>query len=271
MPASMHPRLILRHQQQAILLGNRPVAIGRLPECEVTLDGIEVSRRHARIVPTAGGPVLVDRSRYGTLLNGSQVVAPTLLHPGDRIAVGEYQLSVELADTPEGLAPPGAGRFGQGSEWRGRYGPSELVGTVAAVLAAVATQQQGGGLVLAAFAGTFAEAAWFYSVLGWRDLRRARRHAGGASFSQVARNLFHEFGLAEAVDSLCLRPLCLGLGLRFLGGWPGALAGKLVADLLFYGPVLGLCHWRLGGKTPPPDDPDRRRATSTRLPVLPPK
>ena len=80
----MRPSLVLRYGDRRFTLSRGAIAVGRLEECELALDGPEISRRHARIVATPEGPLLVDRSRFGTYLNGSQVVAPTLLQPGDQ-------------------------------------------------------------------------------------------------------------------------------------------------------------------------------------------
>jgi hypothetical protein len=88
----------------------------------------------------------------------------------------------------------------------------------------------------------------------------------------VLRNIALEFGAAEALDALLFRPLALGLGLRFVGGVMGALAGKLAADALFYGPVLRFFHWRLAPGTPSGPTPNleraRRTTTNTRPPSL---
>jgi hypothetical protein len=268
----MSPSLVLLYGSRVVPLAGRPVAVGRLPECDIALEGREVSRRHARIVPTPRGPLLVDRSRFGTCLNGSQVVAPVLLHPGDVILVGRDELRVDLAERYPG--PPAArdARWERLHEWRRRYGWSEAVGALAAVAAALWVRRASHSLVAAAYAGTFAETVWFYAVLVLRDLRRESRSPGftggaGEILGRVTRNLALEFGVAEAVDSLLLRPLCLVLGLRLLDGWLGVLAGKLAADVVFYGPVLALFHWRLARRREDPRDGDRRRPTTGARPL----
>lgn len=281
----MLPPLALIHESRVIPLAGRAVQIGRLPECDILLDGAEVSRRHARIVPTPEGPLVVDRSRYGTLVNGAQLIAPQLLHEGDVLQIGPWVLEVTRpatggADHPE-TAPASQWQL-RLAAWRRRYGWSELTGTVAAVAAAVLTRRSSGSLVLAAYAGTAAEMLWFYGVLGVRDLRRESRAAAHGTqpasrhrARDVLGNLLSEFRLAEGVDALLLRPLCLGAGLRLLGGAPGALAGKLVADACFYGPVLRLFHWRLTRRVPVERGPDaehrRRATTAAALPLLRPK
>ena len=85
--SDMAELLALRSSASVRPLAGRAVAIGRLPDCDLILGGDEVSRRHARVVPTPEGPLLVDRSRFGTLLNGEQVVAPTLLRIGATASV----------------------------------------------------------------------------------------------------------------------------------------------------------------------------------------
>lgn len=224
----MRPTLVLRHGSRSLPLTERAVAIGRLEECEVLLDGAQISRRHARIVPTPEGPLLVDRSRFGTWLNGAQVVAPSLLATGDVILIGSHEFVVELGNA-EPLGRPERGLRPALATWRRRYGIAEALGTVALVLAALAVRDLAGSLLL-------------------------------------------EFGAAERVDGFLLRPFCLWLGLTLAGGWPGLLAGKLAADLLFYGPLLTFLHWRNANPPAaalPPTDPRRRETTATGVPLIP--
>lgn len=269
------PRLFLIHGSDLVVLSGRAIAIGRLPECDVVLDGWEVSRRHARLVPTPAGPLLVDRSRYGTFVNNLQVIAPLLLTDGDMIRIGTAEFRV-MSSPPPGLVPKStrarAPRPRLAAWWK-RYGVSELGGIAAALLGALGTLWAGGNILTAALAGTAAEAVWFYGSLAVRDLRyEAReRHAAGRPFDRhatvdVFRNLTREVGLAEAVD-LVLRPICLGAGLTAIGGAPGVIVGKLVADVLFYGPVLALCHWRLTTRAPTAAEPYRLRNTMATMPM----
>ena len=272
--------LILVHDAREIPLARRAVLIGRLPECDVLLDGAEVSRRHARIVPTPKGPLLQDRSRHGTRVNGAQLVAPQLLHEGDVIQIGPWVLNVSSATGMGASESAAAGGWRIRLEhWRRRYGISELSGTVAAVCAAVLADRASGSHLVAGYAGTLAEMTWFYGVLAVHDLRRATREAAriggrldGHMIRSVLRNIVVEIGAAEALDMLLSRPLSIAAGLHFFGGAPGALAGKLFADALFYGPLLRLFHWRLAAraaKDPAQEIELRRRpTTSTRPPSL---
>lgn len=273
----MSTTLVLRCGTRQVPLTGYPIAIGRLAECELALEGAEISRRHARIVPTPEGPLLVDRSRFGTFLNGEQVVGPSLLSPGDVILIGRYDMVVEETETNLLTTLGQRSGWRQGfAAWRRRYGVAELLGTLALILAALAIQRATGSFIAAALAGSLAEAGWFYAVLLVREYRQERKEARVGGFEgrplrELGRDLLLEFGAAERLDGLVLRPLALGLGLGYIGGWRGLLAGKIVADLLFYGPILSLLHWRNagrpGGRGRGGGDGSPRQTTATGLPM----
>ena len=66
--------------------------VGRLPECDVTLDDPSVSRRHARIQRKGDGWVVEDLgSTNGLKVNGSKVMQSDLVD-GDQLALGSVQL-----------------------------------------------------------------------------------------------------------------------------------------------------------------------------------
>ncbi len=70
----------------------REVVIGRDPRCELPIGAADVSRRHARIVPDAGGHRVVDLgSTNGTWVNGQSITSHRL-SPGDRIELGSCVL-----------------------------------------------------------------------------------------------------------------------------------------------------------------------------------
>jgi DNA-binding NtrC family response regulator len=65
------------------------LVLGRGPEADVRIDTVAVSRRHARIVLTAGEAHVADLgSRNGTLVNGERVVGSRMLASGDVVTVG---------------------------------------------------------------------------------------------------------------------------------------------------------------------------------------
>jgi len=130
-------------------------------------------------------------------------------------------------------------------EWVARYGPAEVVGTGGALLGAYLVHALTRSEIAAAYGGTIGENLGFYGVMIGREVRADyRRHRGqGLGYGvrqwlQTASNLMLEFGLAEVLDSALIRPLAMGAGTHYLGrGW-GVPAGKVVADLIFYVPVI---------------------------------
>ena len=70
--------------------------IGRLPECEVTLDDSSVSRRHARVTFRDSAWTVTDLgSTNGTKVNGQRVEEATL-SDGDRLELGSVRLVFAL-------------------------------------------------------------------------------------------------------------------------------------------------------------------------------
>jgi len=77
-------------------LRSEPIAIGRDPQNEVTLDDRRVSRRHAEIRLRLGRYTLYDlQSTNGTLVNGRRI-AEVVLSDEDRITIGGAELVVRL-------------------------------------------------------------------------------------------------------------------------------------------------------------------------------
>lgn len=273
------PGLFLTRGPMQWAIDHRPVSIGRQPECDVTLGGEKVSRLHAYVVPTPDGPLLIDRSRVGTLVNGERMQAPWILADGDLVDIGGLVLRVERrrgrSSTPQELGKSGSPILGKLAAWGRRYGPSEILGTAVAVGSAVAVQQATHSTVVAGYVATIAETTVFYGVMFLRESVRAAHRAGAAGkpygtrdLVPVLQGLLMEFGVAEGLDALLLRPVLLGLGLRWIGGTLGALAGKLAADLAFYGPVLTIYEWRLARRGSAERTDRRRRTTATH--TLPP-
>jgi len=236
---------------EAALL-ERPLSIGRLPECDLSLAGENVSRRHAYLLPTPEGPMLVDRSQFGTWVNGERMTVPRLLADGDSLEIGGHTITVKAVSRSRASEAVPAGGALRLRRWVVRYGPSELLGTIVTVGAATSMFALTGSTVAAAFAGTLAEVVVYYGVMILRETIReayeaGRRHApyGTVQVIGVIRNVVMEFGIAEALDSGVIRPFCLSMGLTLVGGQAGVLVGKLAADLVFYGPVLAAYEWRL--------------------------
>ncbi|MDA8314752.1 MAG: DUF3662 and FHA domain-containing protein [Actinomycetota bacterium] len=79
-----------------VAIGDGPITLGRLPECDVVLNDPNVSRRHAEFRRTADGVVVTDLgSTNGTRVNGAPV-REQQLESGDEITVGSTTLVFEL-------------------------------------------------------------------------------------------------------------------------------------------------------------------------------
>ena len=130
-------------------------------------------------------------------------------------------------------------------DWVRRYGFAELAGILTALAAAWIADALGAPTVIVAYVATAGENAGFYAVIITRQVAADRRiaiaagesyHTGGVG--RTMRDLLLEFGPAEMLDSFLFRPLAMGLGVRFIGRDVGVIAGKLVADVTFYLPVI---------------------------------
>ena len=134
--------------------------------------------------------------------------------------------------------------------WLRRYLPAELVALPSALLFAYAAGSLTGSSAAAAFAGTWGENLGFYGLFLGRELRR-RGHV--RALPAAVRDLVLEFGPAETLDSLLIRPAFMYAGLSLAPNpMLGVLAGKLAADVTFYAPAIAsyelLAWWRRNAK-----------------------
>ena len=136
-------------------------------------------------------------------------------------------------------------RRGRVREWVNRYAPAEVGALVGAVLGAAGASPL--DLPAAtAYAGAFGEAVGFWGVLLVRGLRR-RRRCGQArrSMPRTMGALLLEFGPAELLDSLAVRPLAMYVGPLIVGNLvAGIVVGKIAADVVFY--ALAIVGYELG-------------------------
>jgi hypothetical protein len=80
---------------ERIVIDDRTISIGRLPECTITLSDPNVSRRHAEIRPE-NEIVIVDLgSTNGTKVNGLRIEGERVLNDGDIISLGSTHLRFE--------------------------------------------------------------------------------------------------------------------------------------------------------------------------------
>lgn len=128
-------------------------------------------------------------------------------------------------------------------EWVRRYLPNELAGWTGELGCAAATYHLTGSYAAAVVAGTLGSSVGYYATayingVRWSYQAQAGRHPlmrVVMANALAVRSIAVEFGPAEAVDSLVVRPALLFLGPAVVGnvavGW---VLGSLTADAAFY-------------------------------------
>jgi pSer/pThr/pTyr-binding forkhead associated (FHA) protein len=91
------PALVVRsgggRTGEAFTLGRSQTTIGRSPECDIFLDDVTVSRRHAVVERRDTGFTIEDLgSLNGTFLNRSRIEQRSDLDNGDEVQIGKYRL-----------------------------------------------------------------------------------------------------------------------------------------------------------------------------------
>lgn len=86
--------------------GQGETNIGRDPGCELMLDNLGVSRRHAQLREVAGRFVVEDlNSTNGVYVNGHQITAAAEVNSGDEIKIGKFLLSFQQAHEEPAMGP----------------------------------------------------------------------------------------------------------------------------------------------------------------------
>lgn len=126
--------------------------------------------------------------------------------------------------------------------WIRRYLPAEAACTVLMLIAGLAASQAGAAPAIVAAVAWVGETVGFYAVLAATIYLEQSRvvHGRRRAATRTGLLLFAEFGAAELVDSLLVRPAALFAGVLWMpdAAW-GLLAGKLVADVIFYAVAAG--------------------------------
>lgn len=133
--------------------------------------------------------------------------------------------------------------------WIKRYLPAEILGTLAAIVFPTAVSFTTENVLFIALAGTWGENVGFYGTIIFQEVKESRqKHAemnksyGLVSFGKNIRNIFLEFGVAETVDSLFVRPAIMFLTVTSITNLQlGILIGKIIADVIFYIPAI-ICY-----------------------------
>ncbi len=88
--------------RQRVALEPGESIIGRDPGAAVFIDDQSISRRHARIHVSDGGPTIEDLgSKNGTFVGERKVESPLSLSDGDTIKVGFVVLTIRIFDLPD--------------------------------------------------------------------------------------------------------------------------------------------------------------------------
>jgi predicted RNA-binding Zn-ribbon protein involved in translation (DUF1610 family) len=91
------PALVVRsgggRAGEHFLLESEATTVGRSPDCDVFLDDVTVSRRHARVLRRDGQFFIEDQgSLNGTFLNRRRIESGAL-EDGDELQIGKYKLT----------------------------------------------------------------------------------------------------------------------------------------------------------------------------------
>jgi hypothetical protein len=128
-------------------------------------------------------------------------------------------------------------------EWIRRYLPNELAGWAGQLGGAALTYQLTGSYAAAVVAGTIGASVGYYATAYVNGVRWSYRGLVGRSWPMrvllanglAARSIAVEFGPAEAIDSIVVRPVALYIGPFVLGSTAvGFVVGSIVADIAFY-------------------------------------
>jgi hypothetical protein len=137
----------------------------------------------------------------------------------------------------------GGNTAGKLREWVRRYLPCEIAGTTGEFGGAAIAYLATGSLAAAAIIATIGASCGYYAAAYFSALRWSYRdHGHRRPLSRVlvanmlaVRSVAIEFGPAELIDSVAVRPVAFYLGpLIFDNTIAGWIFAKLVADVAFY-------------------------------------
>jgi pSer/pThr/pTyr-binding forkhead associated (FHA) protein/ribosomal protein L40E len=93
------PALVVRsgggRAGETFVLDQERTTVGRSPECDIFLDDVTVSRRHAVVARKGGDHLEIEDlgSLNGTFLNRKRIESSAPLADGDELQVGKYRLT----------------------------------------------------------------------------------------------------------------------------------------------------------------------------------
>ncbi len=107
--ASTGGRLVSLTDGREYSISGGSLLIGREAGCDVVVPSKNVSRRHAEIVATPKGYILIDSSTNGTFVNAERVQGQRLLARADVVRCGDYEFRFYAdvkRDEPPVVEPP---------------------------------------------------------------------------------------------------------------------------------------------------------------------
>ncbi len=124
--------------------------------------------------------------------------------------------------------------------------PADIVSTVLSLTTAWVIHRISGDNVLAAFGGSATASISFYGIVALNDVRASLKHHrkhdlayGLSAYFKDLRNLIIEFGPAEILDVLAVRPFFMYLIPKLTGEFLiGLFIGKTIADVFFFIPAI---------------------------------
>ena len=131
-------------------------------------------------------------------------------------------------------------------DWLKRYLLADIICTILSMFTAWAIMESSGDRVLAAFIGSAVASVGFYGIIAFSDVRKSMKiHSSEnrkykiKSFLVDFRNLIIEFGPAEILDVLAVRPFFMYLIPKVTGEFLlGTFIGKMIADVIFFVPAI---------------------------------
>jgi adenylate cyclase len=101
--AELKLRLQEGNTERTVTVSRDGFTIGRLPESDLYLPFVGISRSHARFVKSASGEWTIEDlgSKNGTLLNQLPVTSPLPVHNGDILWLGDISLEVILPESSD--------------------------------------------------------------------------------------------------------------------------------------------------------------------------
>lgn len=130
--------------------------------------------------------------------------------------------------------------------WIKRYLLADIISTILSLGTAWLIMESTEDRVLAAFVGSAVASISFYGIIAISDVRKSiKKHRIEnqkykiKSFLIDFRNLIIEFGPAELLDVLAVRPFFMYLIPKLTGDFLlGTFIGKMIADVIFFIPAI---------------------------------